>query len=69
MAKARKRTQSEFIGIRVTPDEREKIRQLSNATAKPGNLTAGLRLAIALAEEPSAAGSSSAARPAHERQP
>ena len=58
MAKA---TKSEFVGVRLSRDERRKVLRLSLLTDQPGNLSAGLRAAISQAKAP--AGSE---QPSHE---
>ena len=60
MAKAA--VKSEFVGVRLSRDERRKVLRLSLLTDQPGNLSAGLRAAIQQAKAP--AGSSE--QPGHE---
>ena len=43
---------SEFVGVRLTKDERRKVLRLSLLTSEPGNLSAGLRAAISQARAP-----------------
>jgi hypothetical protein len=54
MAKAA--VKSEFVGVRLSRDERRKVLRLSLLTSEPGSLSAGLRAAISQAKAP--AGSS-----------
>jgi hypothetical protein len=54
MAKAA--VKSEFVGVRLSRDERRKVLRLSLLTDQPGNISAGLRLAVSQAKAP--AGSS-----------
>lgn len=49
-------TKSEFVGVRLSKEERRKVLKLSLLTPEPGNLSAGLRAAIQQARAP--AGSS-----------
>lgn len=50
MAKAA--VKSEFVGVRLSRDERRKVLRLSLLTDQPGNLSAGLRLAVNQAKAP-----------------
>lgn len=43
---------SEFVGVRLTKDERRKVLRLSLLTSEPGSLSAGLRAAINRVEAP-----------------
>ena len=43
---------SEFVGVRLSKDERRKVLKLSLLTSEPGNLSAGLRAAISQARAP-----------------
>jgi hypothetical protein len=53
---AKTATKSEFVGVRLSKEERRKVLKLSLLTSQPGNLSAGLRAAISQARAP--AGSS-----------
>ena len=50
MAKAA--VKSEFVGVRLSRDERRKVLRLSLLTSEPGSLSAGLRAAISQAKAP-----------------
>lgn len=43
---------SEFVGVRLTKDERRKVLKLSLLTSEPGSLSAGVRAAISQARAP-----------------
>jgi hypothetical protein len=45
-----------FVGVRLTREQQQKLLRLSQLTAEPGNMSAGLRLAVDQAKAP--AGSS-----------
>ena len=59
---AKEPVKSEFVAARFTKAERRKILKLSLLTDQPGNISAGLRLAVSQAKAP--AGSSE--QPGHE---
>jgi len=55
-------TKSEFVAVRLTRTERKKVLRLSLLTDQPGNISAGLRLAVSQAKAPTG----SSEQPNHE---
>jgi hypothetical protein len=59
---AREAIKTEFVAARFTKAERRKILKLSLLTDQPGNISAGLRLAVSQAKAPA----SRSEQPGHE---
>ncbi len=55
----REKTLPDFVGVRVKPHQRKTLLAISQRTAKPGSLSAGLRWLVDHAEEIAAASNNS----------